>query len=303
MMGALTMPDNVQVCPLCGCEESTQFDRRIFHQLEVTNRICKWCGLVYQSPRMSSVELDNFYQAEYRRLYQGKEDPIQKDLVVQRKRAEATLPFARKYITSVSQHLDIGCSTGLFLQNFQQAYGCQPCGVEPGIAYRDYAQKRGLVVEASLEELPDRLKGTFDLISMMHVLEHMSDPVGYLDQIREHYLQPAGWLLLEVPNLYAHDSFETAHLFSFSVHTLAQTVHKAGYKILAIRKHGLPRSRIIPLYVTLIARSPGLDEEYLTNLVIPERGVAARRRLGMLYRRIASRLLPGQAWLPLDETH
>jgi 2-polyprenyl-3-methyl-5-hydroxy-6-metoxy-1,4-benzoquinol methylase len=303
MMDARPMPENVQVCPLCGCAESVQFDRRIFHQREVTNRICKGCGLVYQSPRMSAAELDGFYRAEYRRLYQGKEDPIQKDLIVQRKRAEATLTFARKHIPGVSHHLDIGCSTGLFLQHFQLAYSCQPYGVEPGVAYRQYAQKSGLAVVAALDELPGELRRTFDLVSMMHVLEHIPDPVSYLAQIRENFLKPDGWLLLEVPNLYAHDSFETAHLLSFCAHTLAQTVQKAGFNILAIRKHGLPRSRIIPLYVTLIARSSGSDRKNLTGIVKPERGAAARRRLGMLYRGFTTRLFPGQAWLPIDETH
>ena len=103
-----------------------------------------------------------------------------------------------------------------------------------------------------------------------------------------------------MPNLYAHDSFETAHLFSFSPHTLAQIVQKAGFNILGIREHGMPRSRIIPLYTTLIVRPLDFKDKNLTNLIKPEKGVAARRRLGMLYRRIVSRLLPGQAWLPLD---
>jgi 2-polyprenyl-3-methyl-5-hydroxy-6-metoxy-1,4-benzoquinol methylase len=294
------MPETIQICPLCGGLESSLFDRRSFHQQEVINRVCESCGLVYQSPRMNAAELDGFYQAEYRQLYQGSEDPIQKDLAVQYKRAEAALSFVRSRVEGVSRHLDIGSSAGLFLQSFQKAYGCQVYGVEPGTAYREYARKQGLAVAASLEELAVQGQGDFDLISMMHVLEHIPDPVIYLSQLRKKYLNRGGWLLLEVPNLYAHDSFETAHLFSFSSHTLEQVVKKAGFEVVAIRKHGLPRSKIIPLYLTLLARPAGIESEMQTFSVQPERYASTKRRLGMFYRRIITRLAPGKAWLSID---
>ena len=56
-------------CPLCGSLQSHIFDQRKFRDLNVTNRICNRCGLVYQSPHMSDEELEAFYQREYR---QGK---------------------------------------------------------------------------------------------------------------------------------------------------------------------------------------------------------------------------------------
>jgi hypothetical protein len=136
---------------------------------------------------------------------------------------------------------------------------------------------------------------------MMHVLEHIPDPASYLALLKQRYLNAAGWLLIEVPNLYAHDSFETAHLFSFSAHTLAQVVCKAGFAVSAIQKHGLPRSQIIPLYVTLLARPVNSKTGRTAYAVRPERGVAVKRRLGMLYRRILTRLAPEKAWLPMDE--
>lgn len=265
--------------------------------------MCNSCGLVFQSPRMNASELDSFYQAEYRQLYQGSEDPIKKDLAVQQKRAQAVLSFARNQVAGVARHLDIGSSAGLLLQSFQKAYGCQPVGVEPGKAYREYAQKQGLAVYANLDELANSGLGTFDLISMMHVLEHIPDPIVYLSQLREKYLDREAWLLLEVPNLYAHDSFETAHLFSFSSHTLKQVVMKAGFDVVTVQKHGLPRSQTIPLYLTLLARTTGTVGRTLSFIVEPERNVVMKRRLGMLYRRILTRLAPGRAWLPIDTTN
>ena len=83
-------------------------------------------------------------------------------------------------------------------------------GVEPGEAYRRYAQGRGINMYAALDELLADNPPRFDLVSLVHVLEHLPDPVGMLSTIRRGFNKRH--LLLEVPNFYAHDSFELAHL-------------------------------------------------------------------------------------------
>lgn len=282
-------------CPLCGCENSQPFDQRQFRGQLVVNRICQGCGLVFQSPRMTEEETSTFYQAEYRRIYQGKEGPIARDFSTQNARALSLLGFVQPYIPTISSHLDIGCSTGLILQQFRKQYGCLPVGIEPGEAYRAYARQQGLAVYASLEELGENVKDQFTLISMSHVLEHLPDPVGYLVQLREALLDLKGWLLLEVPNLYAHDSFETAHLVSYSSHTLVQVVEKAGYTLVKIDQHGRPRSSMLPLYITLLAR-PDLTPPH-DFVIRSEKLVMLKRRTGMFRRRIVEKLFPERAWL------
>jgi hypothetical protein len=132
---------------------------------------------------------------------------------------------------------------------------------------------------------------------MSHVLEHLPDPVTYLAHLRKVVLVPDGRLLLEVPNLYAHDSFEVAHLVSYSPHTLMQIVEKAGFEIVKLEKHGRPRSKLLPLYLTLLA-CPAASQTWSLR---PERGVALKRRLGMLRRRIAEKLFPSRAWKTTTE--
>jgi SAM-dependent methyltransferase len=292
------MPETVTQCPLCDSDRSSLFDQRTFRGQTVANRLCKNCGLVYQSPRMTSEEADTFYAAEYRRIYQGSEGPSDKDLAVQRARAAALLAFARRHVKLVTCHLDIGCSAGLLLQKIAEGYHCQPVGVEPGEAYRAHARGQGLTIYASLEELEKKEKALFDLVSLAHVLEHLPDPASYLTRLRETLLAPGGWLLLEVPNLYAHDSFETAHLLSFSARTLARTVKKAGFDIVRMEAHGRPRSGFIPYYLTLLAR-PMSDTNQIPRLY-PEKLVALKRRFGLLSRRILSRLFPNKTWIELS---
>jgi SAM-dependent methyltransferase len=241
---------------------------------------------------MDSGELEDFYASEYRQVYQGKEGPSKKDLRTQQGRASALLKFFTNTIPNVENHLDIGCSAGTLLLTIRNQYGNHSVGVEPGDAYRDYAKEQGLMVYADITELESANKKRFDLISMAHVLEHLTNPVGYLTSLRERFLTRDGFLLIEVPNLFCHDSFEIAHMISFSKHTLDQTIQKSGFKIIKFEAHGRPRSDLLPLYLTLLAR-PGRS----TRVVQPENRVTRKRQIGMLRRRIVQKLFPKRAWI------
>jgi 2-polyprenyl-3-methyl-5-hydroxy-6-metoxy-1,4-benzoquinol methylase len=291
-------PETLQACPLCNSPESQLFDQRQFKGKTVTNRVCRNCGLVYQSPRMTAEELADYYERQYRLEYQGGEDPNQKDLVTQRARAASLTAFVKDSLSSVTRHLDIGSSAGLLLKQFQMAYQNQARGVEPGEAYRKYAEESGLTVYPSLEALEQAGEGRFDLISMAHVLEHIPDPVAYLAHLRTNLLADTGHLLIEVPNLYAHESFETAHMVSYSAHSLEQVLQKAGFVVEKLEAHGRPRSEVIPLYLTALAHPA--SQANADFQPVPERRVASKRKLGMLRRRLLTKLMPVKAWHPVQ---
>jgi 2-polyprenyl-3-methyl-5-hydroxy-6-metoxy-1,4-benzoquinol methylase len=296
------MPENITNCPLCEHEKSQLFDQRQFREQVVENRLCANCGLVFQSPRMTAAELDTFYAREYRQVYQGAEGPTQKDLVVQNGRADWLLAFLVAQKIAPRRYLDIGASSGILLGRFAEAFNCVAAGIEPGEAYRAYAHKNGLTVFADLSDMRDADEKPFDLISMAHVLEHIPDPVAYLAKLRRDVLIPSGVILIEVPNLYAHESFEIAHMTSFSAHTLRQILTQAGYEVIALKKHGQPRSRLLPLYLTVVA-SPLASGEHPSGMlsrgpgVRGERNVGFKRRVGMLWRRVLTKLLPKQTWI------
>jgi SAM-dependent methyltransferase len=197
-------------------------------------------------------------------------------------------------------HLDIGCSTGILLEKFGREFGFKTTGVEPGEAYRAYGRSRGLEIFASLDKVQPHQDIRFDLISLIHVLEHLAEPVAYLENLREHFLSPDGYLLLEVPNLYAHNSFEVAHLIAYSKHTLCETLRKAGFKIVSIQSHGNPRSKLLPLYITAVAKP--VQEVFHSYNVKPERSVDRKRQFGMLKRHLFERFASRWAWLPLPES-
>jgi 2-polyprenyl-3-methyl-5-hydroxy-6-metoxy-1,4-benzoquinol methylase len=85
-------------------------------------------------------------------------------------------------------------------------------GVEPGEVYRRFSKSQGLKAYSSLDALTDADAALFDLISMLHVIEHGESPVHTLRSLHESRMRPGGYLLLEVPNLIEHESLELSHL-------------------------------------------------------------------------------------------
>lgn len=263
----------------------------------MVNVLCKNCGLVYQTPRMTSAELEDFYREKYREIYQGSEGPNEQDLMIQNARAKYLVSLIEDMgIEKIGRYVDIGSSAGLLMEEIQNVYHCFVAGIEPGAAYREYAQKKGLTVFPDLNRLLENEPQKFDLVSMIHVLEHVSQPVDYIRHLRDDLINIKAKLLIEVPNLYAHDCFEVAHLSSFSQDTLTQVLKKAGFRILYIERHGFPRSKLVPLYITALAEP--VEAKIAPWEVNGEKLVGLKRRTGFLHRRIIERLLPDKAWVP-----
>ena len=128
--------------------------------------------------------------------------------------------------------LDIGCGNGGFLRSFSsQVPGWKLMGSE-------FGDKNRTVVESipgverfhvgPLEDVQDR----FDLISLVHVLEHISDPCTLLGQVKK-MLTPGGRLILQLP-YYVENPLELLvadHATHFSVHSLRQLLARAGWHI------------------------------------------------------------------------
>ncbi|MFQ5944177.1 MAG: class I SAM-dependent methyltransferase [Anaerolineales bacterium] len=259
--------------------------------------LCKRCGLVFQSSQMSAEGRKQYYSGSYRALVQGSESPTDKDLRVQSGRARHIIRFAKKYLREVGTHLDIGSSSGALLAQSHAEWNAEVVGVEPGDAYREYSEGRGITTTPRLEDLEGR---SFDLISLAHVLEHLPKPVQYLERLREKWLEPEGHLLIEVPNLYGHQSLELSHTVAFSRATLHEVLRQAGFDIVRMIAHSEPRSRLLSLYLLVLARA-GKELATQNDIRSVSRGVRLRRKLGNMRRRRLTELLPGFIWKPLPE--
>lgn len=93
--------------------------------------------------------------------------------------------------------IDIGCSTGVFLDLFKES-GWETWGVEPsksGII----AKKKGHKVINDYFEKGVLPKNYFDLVIMNHTLEHMDNPAKVLTSLHG-LLKSNGSILVDVPN-------------------------------------------------------------------------------------------------------
>jgi len=57
-------------------------------------------------------------------------------------------------------------------------YGCEALGVEPNKKYRQYAIAHGVPTVADISQVEKR----YSLITAIHVLEHVKDPVSLIDR-------------------------------------------------------------------------------------------------------------------------
>lgn len=203
------------------------------------NVMCKRCGLVYVSPRMSREELDRFYAEDYRKIYGGGASLEAEERHA--KTAASLLPLDREgfggFLHPVKNHLDIGSSTGRLIE-YTGGYG-----IEPNIRYYEIAKNKkthygiarqeNLRVEnCTIEDYdPDH---KFDNITMLNALEHVLSPTAVLQKIHG-LLNDGGHVLISVPNLTSTnitipvDAFlSNAHLFNFTAHTLGILMQKCG---------------------------------------------------------------------------
>ena len=126
--------------------------------------------------------------------------------------------------------LDIGCGNGAFLAAFGAARPqWRLTGVEVGETNR-----------AVVEALPgvevfhtgpiESLAGLFDLVAMIHCLEHVPGPVAFLRRVAR-LLAPRGRLLIEVPDLATNpfDLLIADHATHFTAVTLPPVLAAAGF--------------------------------------------------------------------------
>ena len=294
MRNEVTQP----ACPLCGSLKFSGFEQVESFGFPVKYLLCQDCGFVFQDVRTSQAADPEFYQQTYRQIYQESPEPTAKDLYQQTERAKNQVAWLRGLgYHNFATILDIGASSGLLLETFAEEFGAKVTGVEPGDAYRALAEGKCIRMYSSIDALVAAKPERFELVTLMHVLEHLEQPVRVLEQLKEELLSEDGLLLVEVPNFYAHDSYELAHLSCFTQHTLQELLRQAGFEAVASRQHGMPRSEILPLYLTVLAKPTSTSSQAQTK---PEKFVRLKRNLGMLKRKVLTRLDPKRAWLPVE---
>lgn len=113
--------------------------------------------------------------------------------------------------------LDIGCGWGQTMK-YLASKGARCSGFDPAPEAVAYVQSTGLeCVRAGMERMDVFGGRRFDVVLLMNVLEHLSEPVDVIAEIRASVLKEGGLLVVEVPN-----DFNAFQIAAQELHALSQ---------------------------------------------------------------------------------
>lgn len=141
------------------------------------------------------------------------------------------------------QILDIGCGTGAFLDTMKEA-NWNINGLEPDAVARNKAAELYNIHPQEPGKLFELNKGSYNAITMWHVLEHVHELHAYIKQIAA-LLAPNGKLFIAVPNYTSKDAAIYAahwaaydvprHLYHFSPQSMEKLLSMHGLKLTAFK--------------------------------------------------------------------
>jgi 2-polyprenyl-3-methyl-5-hydroxy-6-metoxy-1,4-benzoquinol methylase len=222
-------------CPLCTAEETVpRFEHGAY-----TIFACRSCRGGFAWPRLRPGELDAVYDEEYAGEYES--SPLH-DVGAARLRfrdLEASLRryAPRRFEGAGRRLLDVGCASGRLARAFLER-GWHADGVEILPRFAEEARSAGVVVHQGDFLRLDLAEGSYDLLTMFHVIEHLGSPFDAAVKCLS-LLRPGGLLVLETPNWRGVGALlrgskwpritPPEHLNYFGPHSLTRLVLRAGF--------------------------------------------------------------------------
>jgi len=233
-------------CPICGSEKFDLYisGKDYFLTGESFNIVkCSVCGFRFTNPRPKAEDLGKYYESSEYISHSDSHKGLFASVyqLVRKYTLGRKLAMISRY-QEKGEILDIGCATGQFL-HFMAEHGWKTTGIEPDEKTRAYAiSEYGLQVYPQ-EQLTVFAKSTFDVITMWHVLEHVSELNGRVEQLKN-LLSPLGTLVIAVPNCESYDAKKykdfwagydlPRHLYHFTKPDIKMLFEKHGFTIVNI---------------------------------------------------------------------
>lgn len=175
-------------------------------------KACESCGTTFLSPAPSAEQLSKAYATNYygdgETKFNGGIERIREACAIFR-----TKRLARG-LAADAKILDIGCGDGRLLRNFHQIGFRNLHGIElPGRAAERAAKTPGINLHLGTLASIDLPAASYDLITLVHVYEHLPAPRETLDQLTR-LIRPGGRIFLSFPNISSWQArFSGGHWF------------------------------------------------------------------------------------------
>jgi len=234
----------IKACPVCGSSHFEPFLTCKDYTVsgEKFNIIsCKDCNFKFTNPRPEDSKLGAYYKSEEYISHSDTKKGVVSKLyhAVRNYTLKGKLKLISRYV-SRGTILDYGCGTGMFLKVCKDN-GWGVFGMEPDEGARAIGTKQGLSVDADKQSLHPKIgEKQLDVISLWHVLEHVTDLDSTLSFFNTK-LKDTGRLIIAVPNHTSYDAkhygeFWAAydvprHLYHFEPDTISKLLSRFGFQL------------------------------------------------------------------------
>lgn len=203
-------------------------------------RICNRCGHGQMAPMPSDGDLDTYYRGTFWTVKVRGASPV---LVARgRHQADFVLRHGGEALAKPGPAiLEAGAGNACLSRALAEMAGARGFIVEPDIAHREALAAEEWVhgLAADLSELPPGLEVDAALAS--HVLEHLTDPAGFLRRMSDS-VTDGGGVMIEVPNCigayWRHWTRHWPHVQFFTPASLAHLMERCGLTIVAVETYG-----------------------------------------------------------------
>ncbi len=199
---------------------------------------CPFCKIGLTNPFPSKDTLNLLYLNEESRNFDGQNSSIfdkLKNFLAERFFINLEKKFKRKF----NKILDLGTGNGRYAISGKSIFSTSTVDAVDFSPSPPYLLKDNNEINYYFIEDFYKQNKKYDLILLRHVLEHVIDPVQFLENLRNH-LDDNGILLIEVPNLksgsartfgkYYHGYYVPYHIFHYTRESLAFILEKTGFK-------------------------------------------------------------------------
>jgi len=208
---------------------------------------CLQCGMWQQERNYPLSQLEKIYENGYRHPdFRGEtiKEAFDRIMAIPDSENDTRVKWLIDTMGVPETMLDIGSGIGVFPYRMKEEGSAVWCTEENNDSL-EFINSLGL---KCLKGIPDYAK--FELVSLVHLLEHIEDPRTFLTGLHK-ILLAHGKLFVEVPDAEAfnwldkdHDDFNSCHVCSYTVSTLYGVLRASGFDVRDIHRVFYPERKL-----------------------------------------------------------